>query len=337
MVNAWLAGPGWHRYWLIAAGFFFGLVHTPGFSAAPGWKPEKPVELIVGVSAGSAHDRTARLIQKILHDQRLVEAPVVIANKPGGGQTIAMSYLSQRPPDGYSVFIASVPLLTANIMGRSRLGYADFTVLAQLFNEYIVLAVTSRSSLRNAKDVIDELRRNPRALSVAVGSSLGNGPHLAISLAMKEGGADIRAMRAVIYSGGADATLAVLGGHVDMLATTIGNILPLIKDGKMRALVVSSPRRLPGTLSGVPTWKEQGIDSVFSSFRVAIGPRGVAQPQLAYWEAIFAKLAETPEWKRDLEANYWEIAAGGSKDTEQFLKTEHLRLQGLLAELGLAK
>ncbi|MBI3044518.1 MAG: tripartite tricarboxylate transporter substrate binding protein [Betaproteobacteria bacterium] len=305
--------------------------------AALAWEPARPVQLIVGVSAGSAHDRTVRSIQNLLREGKLVTVPVVIVNRPGGGQTIATSYLSQSGADGHSLMLASVPLLANKLTGKGTLTYTDLTPITQLFNEYIAIAVRKDSPLVTGKDLVAQFTKDARSLTVAVGSALGNGPHLALSLAMKEAGVAIRNVRAVVFSGGSEATLAVLGGHVDVLATTTGNVLPLVRSGQMRVIAVSAPRRLSGTYAQVPTWKEQGIDSVFSSFRAIVGPKGLDARHVGYWERVFQQLAGMPAWLEEVERNNWQIAAQGVRESENFLRQEYARLQAVMTDLGLAK
>ena len=308
-----------------------------GYGAAAPWKPTKPVELIVAVSVGSAHDETARTMQNILRDYKLVPTPIVVMNKPGGSQTLAMSYLAQYPEDGHYLMLSAVPQLTGKLTGKSTLTYSDFTPITQLFNEYVAFAVRKESPLRTGADMASQLRSNPRALSIAIGSAVGNGPHLALSLAMRQAGVKIQDLKTVVFSGGSEATIAVLGGHVDVLATTPGNVLPFIARGEMRAIAMSSPKRLSGAYAQVPTWKEQGIDSVFSSFRFMLGTRGMDAAQIAYWEQVFAKLTQTNEWKQYLEKHNLDPAPLGSRESETFLKEENARLQVVLRELGLTK
>jgi len=310
---------------------------SAGYCAPANWNPAKPVELIVAVSAGSAHDRTARIMQSILRDHKFVAAPINVVNKPGGSQTLAMTYLSQNGEDGYSLLVAAVPQLTASIAGKSTLTYNDFTPITQLFNEYVVFAVRKDSPLKSLVDMTNQLRNDPRALSIAIGSALGNGPHLALSLAMRQKGIRIRDLKTVIFSGGSEATVAVLGGHVDVLATTTGNALPFVTRGEMRALAVSSPKRLVGAYAQVPTWKEQGLDSVFSSFRFVLGTKGMDAAQVAYWEQVFSKLTQTSEWKQYLERGNLEPSILGSKESGNFLREEYARLQAVMMELGLTK
>jgi len=308
-----------------------------GFCAPANWKPLKTVELVVSVGPGAGHDRTARIVQSIVRDRKLVEAPIVVSNKPGGGHAIAWNHVIKNGEDGYSLLVAAVPLLTNKLIGKSAVTYTDFTSIAQLMNEYVAFAVRKESPLRTGADMVKQLKSNPRGLSIAIGSALGNGPHLALSLAMKQGGVSIRDLRTVIFSGGSEATLAVLGGHVDVLATLASNAHPFVERGEMRALAVSSARRLGGAYAQVPTWKEQGLEAVFTNFRFVLGTKGMDTAQVAFWEPVFSKLTQTSEWKQYLERDNLDPATLGSKESEIFLRDEYVRLQGVMTELGLAK
>jgi putative tricarboxylic transport membrane protein len=301
------------------------------------WKPVKPVEIIVSVGGGSGHDSTARIIQNIAREQKLAAMPIVVVNKPGGGHTIAWNYVSQRGEDGHTLLLAAVPLLTNKLMGKSSLTINDFTPITQLLNEYVAFAVRKESPLGTGVDMVNRLKSDPRALSIAIGSTVGNGPHLALSLAMKQAGVRIRELKTVIFSGGSEATLAVLGGHVDVLATLASNVLPFIGRGEMRVIAVSSPKRLGGVFSQIPTWKEQGIDSQFSNSRFVLGTKAMDSAQVAYWEQVFLKISETSAWKKYLESNNLENSIAGSKNSETFLREEYARLRAVMTDLRLSK
>src|SRR5688572_25604374 len=93
-----------------------GCVPTTALAQAAPWKPSKPVELVLGVAAGGGIDRTARLIQKIVQDRRLVETPLNVVNKPGGGGTIAQTYINAHPGDAHYYTISATSLLTNHIL-----------------------------------------------------------------------------------------------------------------------------------------------------------------------------------------------------------------------------
>jgi putative tricarboxylic transport membrane protein len=120
--------------------------------AAPAWQPSRNVEIIVSTSPGSGSDSTARFIQKLVVEKKLVESPVTVVNKPGGGGTIGLSYLAQHAGNGHYLLVTSPSLLALQIMGRSAIGYADTTPLAQLGTEAVVFTVRADSTLRSGRD-----------------------------------------------------------------------------------------------------------------------------------------------------------------------------------------
>ena len=106
--------------------------------AQTAWKPAKTVEIVVGAAPAGGADLTARLAQKILQELKLVEAAGVV-NKPGGGQTIAWAYLNQHAGDANYLSVVNEPIVTNRVIGASALDHNDFTPLALLFDEYMIL------------------------------------------------------------------------------------------------------------------------------------------------------------------------------------------------------
>jgi putative tricarboxylic transport membrane protein len=100
---------------------------------------------------------------------------------------------------------------------------------------------------------------------------------------------------------------------------------------------VASDKRLSGELASVPTWKELGINAVASNWRSIIGPRGLSEEQVRYWDDVFGKLAALPEWRQDLEARLVEHTYFNSRDTRNLMEKEYAVLAATLADLGLAK
>lgn len=142
-----------------------------------GWKPSKNVEIIVGVSPGGGIDRTARAIQKIIQDMRLLDVTASVVNKPGGGSTIAQAYLNQHAGDAHYFEITATSLLTNHILGKSPHGYSDFTPIAMLYDEYIGFAVKSDSPIKSGKELLEVLKNNPDTLAIGIATSAGNTNH----------------------------------------------------------------------------------------------------------------------------------------------------------------
>jgi putative tricarboxylic transport membrane protein len=304
--------------------------------AQPAWKPEKSVEIIVGTSPGGPQDRMGRMLQKVLQESRLVDVPVSVENKPGGGGAVALAALAQRT-GGTTLMVNAPTLLSNQITGRTTIPYTDFTALAVLGIEYECVAVRADSPLKTGKDLLDRLKKDPAALSVSIGTSLGNSGHLAFALAMKAAGIDIRKLKTVAFNSAADGTTALLGGHIDLASTPPSAVLPHVQAGKLRVLALTAPTRAHGELANVPTWKELGVNSTHEVWRGVIGPRGMTRAQVAYWDDVLGKLVKTDAWKKDLEQSQIENVYRNSTETVKYLKTEYDEARGILTDLGLAK
>lgn len=308
---------------------------SPG--AAQEWKPTRHVEIVTPSGAGGGSDTIARLVQRILQENRLLDVTTSVVNKPGAGGAIAWTGLNQHAGDGHHLAISTANLLTNHITGRSPLNYTDLTPLAQLFSESVGVAVRSDSPIRSGRDLLQGLKADAGALSVAVGTSLGDSGHITLALATKAAGADAKKLRAVVFPAAAQGMAALLGGHVDMIASPASNLVPHVLEGKIRMLAVSAPQRLGGALAEVPAWRELGADVVIDNLRGVVGPRAMSAPQVAYWEGALRKMTETGDWQQHLEKNLWVNSFAGAEGSRKALALQYDPMRLGLAELGLAK
>jgi len=304
--------------------------------AQPAWKPEKSVEIIIGTSPGGPQDRLGRTLQKVLQESRLVEVPVSVENKPGGGGAVALAALAQRT-GGSTLMINAPTMLNNQITGKSPLPYTDFTALAILGIEYECVAVRADSPLKSAKELVDRLKKDPSALSVSIGTSLGNAGHMAYALAMKAAGVDIKKLKTVAFNSAGDGITALLGGHIDLASTPPSAVLQHVQAGKLRVLALTAPTRAHGELANVPTWKELGVNSTHEVWRGLIGTRGMTRAQIAYWDDVLGRLVKTDAWKKELELTQIENVYRNSAETVKYLKAEYDESRVILTDLGLAK
>ena len=305
--------------------------------AAADWKPEKNVEIVTMSGPGGANDIIARVMQRIMQQGKLVEAPIAVVSKVGAGGVLGWTYLNQHPGDGGYISVSPINLVLEHILGTSPITYTDVTPIAQLFNEYVAYAVRAESPLKTGRDLVERLKNDPGAVSFAVAASLGGANHIATVLAMKAAGVDFRKLKFVVFTSGVQGQTAVMGGHVDVAVVPVSGAVPQVAAGKLRVLAVTSSRRLGGVFSAVPTWKEQGVDTVFSSWRGVIGPKGMSQAQIAYWEGVIAKVVQTDEWKQNIENNFWESNFMNSAETRKYLKAQYDEYKTVLGEVGIAK
>lgn len=308
-----------------------------GYSAVASaqWKPEKNVEIVVGLTAGSSQDRTARAIQSIAQLKALLPAPLTVVNRVGGGGNVAWNYLGTHAGDAHFMQIASPTILTNYLIGTAQHTYTDFTPLALLGNQYIGFAVRPDSPLKSLRDLTEKLRADPASVSIGL-NSLGSYLHMMTALTARAAGSDPKKLKLVIFQGGELMTSA-LGGHVDVIATVTSNLLPHVQSGKLRMLGIAAPRRLGGALAQTPTLKEQNVDVVVANWQGVFGPARLSGAQTAFWDNFFARLVKTDEWTRNQEQDLWESEYLPSADYARFLKTDFERAKAVFIELGLAR
>ena len=307
-----------------------------GAALAQVWQPARAVEIIVGTSAGGGQDTSARFVQKLIQEHKLVAVPMAVVNKPGAGSSIGYTYLSQQVGNGHHLMLLTVPLLTNYIMGVSSVSYADLTPISVLFDDYVAVTVKPDSPIKSGRDLMDRIRKDPSSVSVGIPSITGGGG-LAILLAAKAMGVDPRLVKTVVFKSGGDSMTALLGGHIDVVSSTTPNVLGQLQAGKIRVIAITSATRLSGPLAGVATWKEQGVNIEFNASQGAIGPKGLAAPQLAFWENAFLRLSQSDEWKKELEASNWQSNYRNSQDTARYYEREYAEMKAVLGELGMVR
>ncbi len=304
---------------------------------AQGWSPERNVEIVINTAPGSGQDATGRLIQRILQDRKLVKSSMTIVNKPGGGGAIAYGYLNNHSGDGQFVAIASKSLLTNHILGRTKVTYTSLTPLAILFEEYIAVAVRPDSPVKDGRDMIERLKKDPGALSFGVATSLGNPNHQGVAMAMKASGIDLRKNRTVVFQSGGKAITALLGGHVDVVPGSVGLMQKHVQSGTLRLIAIASPKRLGGAFAQTPTWKEQGANAVVSNWRGMIGPGGMTAAQTAYWDNALRSLTRSEPWQQELTKRNWGDEYKASAEARKHMDEDYAELKAFLTELELAK
>ena len=300
------------------------------------WQPEKNVEIIVNTAPGSGQDVTARLIQKILQERKLVAPSLTVNNKPGGGGAIAYTNLSQHPGDGHFVAIASKSLLTNHIMGRMPVTYSNLTPLAILFDEYIAVAVKADSPIKSGREMLDRMKKDPGAFSFGVATSLGNPNHQGVAMALKDAGIDLRKVRTPVFQSGANAITALLGGHVDVVPGSVGLMRKYIEAGSVRLIAIAAPQRLGGVFASTPTWKEQGANAIVSNWRGMVGPPNMTPAQIAYWDNALRQMTQSDAWKKELDDNNWDNEYRNSVETRKYMEADYAELKTFLTEIELA-
>jgi putative tricarboxylic transport membrane protein len=300
---------------------------------AQAWKPERNVELTIPTTPGGSNDIAGRLVHKLITELKLLPVAMSVVNRAGGEHIVAYTYISQRTGDAHALGIMSTPMLVNPIEGRTQLTHTDVTPIAYLITEPMIALVRADSPIKTGKELVDALRKNPQALSVALTST---GHRVSVGLPLHKGGVNMKAVRMPAFKGGGETVTATLGGHTDVLITSVSTSVPHIESGKMRGIAVSSSKRLGGALASVPTWQELGYQSS-GSWKGIMAPKGITQAQVAYWEEVMRKAAASDDMRQYAEQNQWLLEFKGAAETRKWLDQEAAALKLVMTELGLVR
>lgn len=332
-----MTGFGRHL-WVFIVGVIVAIAQAFPVHAQQAWKPQKNVEVVVPAGPGGGQDQIGRSMQKRMQDVGPDSALISVVNRAGGGGTVAWAYIAQKASDPHYLSIFAPPLLTNHIHGRSQMHHTQLTPISLFASEYIAFAVRTESPFVTAKDLFEQLKKDPASISISTGSAVGSITHINLGRVLKAAGVDVKRLKIVTFDSSPAATTALLGGHIDLVCTTPVNFLAHKGAGRLRLLGVSAPRRLGGDLADVPTWKDSGIDVVDANWRGLVAPKGLTPEQIDFWGKFMLDLSGSAEWRKGvLEKNLWESSYLNPRDTSRFLDEQYVQMKAMLVELGLVK
>jgi putative tricarboxylic transport membrane protein len=272
-----------------------------------------------------------------MQELKLVPTPVLINNKPGGNQSLAVVHMNQQQGNPHALLYATATLFTNQLAGITPLAYTDLTPLTLLLVDYSVITVAADSPFKNMRDMVERLRTDPEAISFGV-VARGGPNHLAAAQAMRSAGIDPKKLKMVVFKTNAESLTAVIGGHIQGVVSSVSAALPQVQAGKARMIGVTAPQRGSGAIAHVPTMREQGIDALgISNWRGIFGAKGITPAQMAYWEETLARATSTEDWKKQLTANNLDSRFLKSAEFRKYLDQEHASTRALMADLGLLK
>src|SRR6478609_1504494 len=222
-------------------------------TASAAW-PDKVIRIVVRFAAGGSTDLVARKIAEGL-SQRL-NANVIVENRPGAGGTVGTEFVARQPADGYTILMGSVSTHGSAPCVYSKLPYdaiKDFTPLTVVATIPNVMSVNQSVPAANLQEFVALLKKEPEKYSFA-SNGQGTSNHLAAELFKSTAGVS---MVHVPYRGSGPALIDLVGGQVNMMMDVVMTSYPYIKDGKLKALAVTSPQRST-MLPDVPTVAESG-------------------------------------------------------------------------------
>ncbi|MEO8280007.1 MAG: tripartite tricarboxylate transporter substrate binding protein, partial [Ideonella sp.] len=291
---------------LVGSGLAAGMTGLPSLALAAPWQPVQNVSFIVPAGPGGALDQVGRTMKQFYDESGLASpsSAFTVINKPGANGKIAFETLKQRPGDAHFLSINTHGYLASYLTGNlDILPHRDFTTIAVLQDEFLTLSVRADSPFKNLQDLLREMRRDPGSQRMGVATSIGNHIHVGTAKALKAGGVDIKKLVVAPFKSSSDSIVALAGGHLEVVASTTPNVIAMMDAGKIRVLAVSSEKRLGGSFADVPTWREAGVDSTFSSALGIIAPKGIRADEVLYWEDACRRMVDSREWKLLAERN----------------------------------
>jgi putative tricarboxylic transport membrane protein len=296
--------------------------------------PNKALQIMAPANPGGGWDITARTMAQVLQEAKLVPVPVEVYNKAGAGGTVGLAELvNAKKGDPYTIMMMGRVMLGAVITNKSPVTLKDVTPLARLISENEVIVVPKNSPHKTMADLVNAMKADPKSVTWA-GGSAGGTDHILVGQIALAAGVDPAQINYVPYSGGGEATAAVLGGQVTAGVSGYGEWEGQIESGEMRALAISGEKRIEGV--DIPTLKEAGTDVVLLNWRGVVGPPGIGDEEKKYLQDMLTKMHDSEQWKAALAENKWDDVFM-TEGFDSYMAEEDEILTKILTAVGLVK
>ena len=292
----------------------------------------KSLKITAPAGPGGGYDQLARTLQEVLMAEKLV-ASVQVINVPGAGGTVGLAGFANSKERDPALLVAGLGLVGATFINKAPVTLEQVAPLARLQGEYQPLFVAANSPIKTVKDLLAKFTENPGSVSWG-GSAPGSPDHLLSGLVVKAGGGDVKKMNYVPVGTGGEMLPLVISGKVTVATGGLNEVAGQLKTGRLRAIGISSPERLPGV--DIPTFKEQGVDATLVNWRGLMAPPNIAAEDKKALEEAIARMVKSDAWKKMLDQREWvDLYMPGAEFTA-FVKEEQTRVSALLKDLGLA-
>jgi|SRR3990170_3774808 len=295
---------------------------------AQGWKPTKDVEFVVPFGLGGGADLMARVIHKVIADEKLVPVSIAIVNKPGGGGAAGIGYVAaSRKADPHTLILVNGSTQITPILNPQAKTLTEVTPVMNMMLDDFLLFVRAEAPWKNMGEFVKDAKSKP-AKSVAFATG-GTTDVMAVTVLSKATGVQYNT---VSFNSGGEALTALLGGHVQ---ASMGNPLEFMgqmQGGKIRALGVVRDQRFPA-LKEVPTMMEQGIKTPnFQMWRGIAIPKGAPDAARVYWEGVMTKVNNSAAMKKYYADNVAQAASIPGKQFQAFLANQEKLYRDLLGK-----
>lgn len=287
--------------------------------------PTGPVTMTAGANPGSGFDLTIRSVVDALQEDRIVDVPLPVHNRPGGSGADFLATMV-RDHDGADdqISVTSLAMMVNQVNGTSPYGYADVTMIARLLTEYFIVVTRPDSRYQNLGDLMSAVAADPAAARVGAARD----DEAPFDLLVTAAGGSPASIRYVTHEGGGDQSDALATDAVDVAIGGVSEFVDRIASGELRALGVLAENRLPGL--DVPTAREQGLEVTLSNWRGLYGPPHMPLHAVEYWQRALATMVESPAWQRIAERRRFVTTFMVGDDLRAFLARTQADVQAAL-------
>lgn len=302
--------------------------------AQTGW-PTRPIRIVVPFAPGASVDAIARVLAGKLAAR--FGSPVIVENRPGAGGMTGTAFVAGQPPDGHVLLFTANPFTIAPLLvpAGQRAPYdpgKDLQPIAQIAAAPLLVTVANDLGVAALPELIAAARANPQRISYG-SAGIGTVNHL--SAEMLAGMAGIELLH-VPFPGLGPAMAAYVGGHVKMMIGSFPSVLPLVRDGRVRALAVTGPRRSP-LVPELPTVAEAGVPGYeIQAWWGLFGPAGLPAPVTERLNGEVNLVLSTPEVLELLARDGAVATPGSAQDFERLIQSEIPRTRRLIGSANIA-
>jgi len=314
---------------LLLSGF---VVANAGTASAQGFQPSRPIELVVHTGPGGGADVLARALVVIIDKEKLAPVRIQVNNKTGGGGLTAMHYLAEKKGENHTIAVFTGNWTTNPLVqAEAKITVKDLTPIVRLVLEPAVIVVKADAPFKTFREFIEAAKKNPGQLKQS-GGSITSRDNVVRQLLQKHTGAQ---WAYISFPGGGERIAALLGGHVNLMVIEPQEAGEHIRAGNMRVLAQVTDKRL-AAFAAAPTLKEAGYDvPVVPQVRGILAPPGVSKEAVAYYEDLFAKVAQSASWKKYLEDNQFEDGFLKSAELSKFFDEFTETMRKVLNDAGI--
>jgi tripartite-type tricarboxylate transporter receptor subunit TctC len=256
--------------------------------------PNHRIELVVPWQAGGGADVVARALSAAA--AKHLPQPLVVINKPGATGAVGLGEVVHAKPDGYKLVLSSSELTFLNYLGLAKFTYEDLVPIARLNADPAAVVVRADAPYATLEQFLAAARKPDSNMRVG-NAGQGSTWHMAAAALAEKTGARFNH---IPYPGGAPATMALLGGHIDAVTVSTAEVASYVEAGKLKVLAVMADKRVAG-YDNVPTLKERNIDLSIGIWRGISAPKGTPPEVIAVLKAAVTKSVQEPIMRQTLE------------------------------------